>query len=121
MLEGVAYGLRDSLELLRELGVEPTVGRVSGGGARSELWLKIVASVLGVPLERTAVEEGAAYGAALLGGVAAGVFADAHEAVSACVRVRDTLEPDPEWSRAYDEGYARFRSLYPALRRLEEQ
>src|SRR5205085_9115760 len=48
VLEGVAYGLRDSLELLRELGVEPTVGRVSGGGARSDLWLKIVASVLGV-------------------------------------------------------------------------
>src|SRR4029077_6229801 len=75
VLEGVAYGLRDSLELLKELGVEPTVGRVSGGGARSERWLKIVASVLGSPLERTAVEEGAAYGAALLGGVAAGVFA----------------------------------------------
>jgi xylulokinase len=120
VLEGVAYGLRDSLELLRELGVEPTVGRVSGGGARSELWLKIVASVLGIPLERTAVEEGAAYGAALLGGVASGVFADAHEAVAACVRVRDAVEPDPEWARVYDEGYARFRSLYPALRRLEE-
>ena len=121
VLEGVAYGLRDSLELLRELGVEPTVGRVSGGGARSELWLKIVASVLGIPLERTAVEEGAAYGAALLGGVAAGVFADAHEAVAACVRVRDTVEPDPEWARVYDEGYAKFRSLYPALRRLEKR
>jgi xylulokinase len=121
VLEGVAYGLRDSLELLRELGVEPTVGRVSGGGARSELWLKIVASVLGTPLERTAVEEGAAYGAALLGGVAAGVFADAHEAVATCVRVRDAVDPDPEWSRVYDEGYARFRSLYPALRPLEEQ
>ena len=75
VLEGVAYGLRDSLELLRALGVEPAVGRASGGGARSELWLKIVASVLGIPIERTAVEEGAAYGAALLGGVAAGVFA----------------------------------------------
>ena len=121
VLEGVAYGLRDSLELLRELGVEPTVGRVSGGGARSELWLKIVASVLGIPLERTAVEEGAAYGAALLGGVAAGVFADAHEAVAACVRVRDTVEPDLEWARVYDEGYAKFRSLYPALRRLEKR
>ena len=95
VLEGVAYGLRDSLELLRELGVEPTVGRVSGGGARSELWLKIVASVLGIPLERTAVEEGAAYGAALLGGVAAGVFADAHEAVAACVRVRDSRRARP--------------------------
>jgi xylulokinase len=121
VLEGVAYGLRDSLELLRELGVGPTVGRVSGGGARSELWLRIVASVLGIPLERTAVEEGAAYGAALLGGIAAGTFADAQEAVAACVRVRDAIEPEPEWQRVYDEGYARFRSLYPALRRLEEQ
>jgi len=119
VLEGVAYGLRDSLELLRELGVEPTVGRVSGGGARSELWLKIVASVLGIPLERTAVEEGAAYGAALLGGVAGGVFADAREAVAACVRVRETVEPDQAWRAVYDEGYARFRALYPALRRLE--
>jgi xylulokinase len=121
VLEGVAYGLRDSLELLRSLGVEPTVGRVSGGGARSELWLKIVASVLGIPLERTAVEEGAAYGAALLGGVAAGLFADAHEAVAACVRVRDTVAPDLEWQQVYDEGYRRFTSLYPALRRLEEK
>ena len=121
VLEGVAFGLRDSLELLKALGVEPAAGRASGGGARSELWLKIVASVLGIPIERTAVEEGAAYGAALLGGVAAGVFADAHEAVDACVRVRDTVEPDPEWQRVYDEGYERFRSLYPALRQLEEQ
>jgi xylulokinase len=121
VLEGVAFGLRDSLELLRELGVEPTVGRVSGGGARSELWLRIVASVLGIPLERTAVEEGAAYGAALLGGIAAGTFADAHEAVAACVRVRGAVEPDPEWQSVYEEGYPRFRSLYPALRRLEEQ
>jgi xylulokinase len=121
VLEGVAYGLRDSLELLRALGVKPTVGRVSGGGARSELWLKIVASVLGIPLERTAVEEGAAYGAALLGGVAAGTFADACEAVAACVRVRDTVDPDQAWQAVYDEGYARFRSLYPAIRRLEEQ
>src|SRR5204862_6718927 len=75
LLEGVAFGLRDSLELLRELGAEADVGRVSGGGARSNLWLKIVASVLNVPLERTAAEEGAAFGAALLGGVRAGVFA----------------------------------------------
>ena len=76
-LEGVAYGLRDSLELLRELGVRPEVGRVSGGGARSDLWLRIVASVLGLPLERTESEEGSAFGAALLAGVRAGVFADA--------------------------------------------
>ena len=116
VLEGVAYGLRDSLELLKEVGVEAEVGRVSGGGARSRLWLRITASVLGMPLERLAVEEGAAYGAALLGGVAGGVFADVHEAVSACVRPGERIEPDPAWVEAYDEGYERFRALYPALR-----
>jgi xylulokinase len=121
VLEGVAYGLRDSLELLRELGVEPHAGRVSGGGARSALWVRIVASVLGIPLERTAVEEGAAYGAALLGGVAGGVFADVHEAMEACVRVREVVEPEPEWERIYAAGYGRYKALYPALRPLEER
>jgi len=116
VLEGVAYGLRDSLELLKALGVEPAAGRASGGGARSELWLRIVASVLGIPIERTAVEEGAAYGAALLGGVASGVFTSAQEAVDACITVRDAIEPDPRWQRVYDEGYERFRSLYPAIK-----
>jgi xylulokinase len=120
VLEGVAYGLRDSLELLRELGVRPELARASGGGARSRLWLEIVASVLGLPLELAAAEEGAAYGAALLGGVAAGVFGDVHEAVAACVRVRDRIEPNDAWRPAYESGYARFRALYPALEPLEE-
>lgn len=120
VLEGVAYGLRDSFELLRELGVQSESARVSGGGARSALWLRIVASVLGVPLERTVVEEGAAFGAALLGGVATGVFTDVNEAVSSCVHVRDRIDPDPAWHEAYEQGYARFRSLYPALQPLEE-
>lgn len=119
VLEGVAYGLRDSLELLRGLGCRIDVGRVSGGGARSELWLRIVASVLGLPLQRTAVEEGAAYGAALLAGLVSGVFADAEEAVAVCVRVRDEIEPDPEWERRYTEGFERYRALYPALQPLE--
>jgi xylulokinase len=120
VLEGVAYGLRDCLEVLRGLGVEAEVGRVSGGGARSDLWLRIVATVLGLPLERTVVDEGSAYGAALLAGVAGGVFADVHEAVAACVRTRDRIEPDPSWQAAYEDGYARFRALYPALRPLEK-
>ena len=122
VLEGVAYGLRDSLELLRAIGAPAQVGRVSGGGARSELWRRIVASVLGMPLERTAAaEEGAAFGAALLGGVASGAFADAAEAVAACVRIADRTEPDPVWASAYDEGYARFRELYPALLPFEAE
>ena len=119
-LEGVAYGLRDSLDLLRALGVVPVVARASGGGARSRLWLEIVASVLGVPLELTAVEEGSAYGAALLGGVASGVFGDVGEAVERCVRVRERVDPNPAWLGVYERGHARFQALYPALRPLEE-
>jgi xylulokinase len=119
VLEGVAYGLRDCLELLRELGVEPRAGRASGGGARSRLWLRIVASALELPLELTESEEGSAFGAALLAGVRAGVFADTAEAVARCVRVRERVEPDPAWAEAYGAGYRRYRALYPALRPLE--
>ena len=116
VLEGVAYGLRDSLELLREIGVDASRARVSGGGARGKLWLQIIASVLGVPLETTAVEEGAAYGAALLGGIAGGAFTDAARAIDACVAVRETIEPVAAWQPIYEDGYEVFRSLYPALR-----
>jgi xylulokinase len=115
VLEGVAYGLRDSVELMRNLGLHVETARASGGGARSALWLRILASVLGIPVERPAVEEGAAYGAALLGGVAGSTFADVGEAVSATVQMVGREEPDPEWREAYAEGYERFRELYPAL------
>jgi xylulokinase len=118
VLEGVAYGLRDSLELLRELGVRPEVGRVSGGGARSALWRTIVAAVLDLPLETTAAEEGSAFGAALLAGCRAGTFADPHDAAARCVRVHGRTNPDPEWVAAYAEGYARFRRVYPTLKQL---
>jgi len=116
VLEGVAFGLRDSLDLITDLGESPDRARASGGGARSALWLRIVASVLGLTVERPMVEEGAAYGAALLGGVAGGVFGDPTEAVEACVRVRDVIEPDARWVKAYAPALERFRALYPALR-----
>jgi xylulokinase len=119
-MEGVAYGVRDSVELLKSLGVVAGVGRISGGGSRSDLWTRIVASVLDLPLERTECDAGSAFGAALLAGVRAGVFADAAEAVERCVRVRERVEPDPAWVDAYARGYQRFRSLYPILKPLEE-
>ena len=115
VLEGVAFGLADSLDLLRSLGVDAATARVSGGGARSRLWLRIVASVLGIPLELTESEEGSALGAALLGGVAGGVFADVDDAVDRCVRVTSTVEPDPAWHEAYRSAHERYRALYPAL------
>jgi xylulokinase len=116
VLEGVAYGLRDSLQLIRDLGIEASVGRVSGGGARSDLWLRIVASALEISLERVAVEEGAAFGAAILGGVAAGVWDDVDGAVAATVRKTATVEPVAEWVSVYRAGHERFTELYPALR-----
>jgi xylulokinase len=122
VLEGVAFGLRDALDLVADMSDpprRPRAGRVSGGGARSELWLQIVASVLEMPLEATVVDEGAAYGAALLGGVAAGVWSDPRAAVERCVKVTRVIEPRPDWAAVYAENRERFRGLYPALRPLE--
>ncbi len=116
VLEGVALGLRDSGETVTELGGQPQFGRVSGGGARSGLWLRIVASALDLPLERVAVDEGAAFGAALLAGVAAGIWPDVHAAVSAAVRPAECVEPVPDWVAVYRERLHRYRALYPALR-----
>jgi xylulokinase len=116
VVEGVAFGLRDSLDLVTQLGVSPTLGRVSGGGARSDLWLQIVASILELPLERVAVDEGAAFGAAILGGVAAHVWPDVKTAVAAAVKPGSRIEPVPEWIAVYRERRERYRALYPALR-----
>ncbi len=118
VLEGVAFGLRDCLDLIGELGIPASVGRVSGGGARSDLWLAILASVLELPLERVGVQEGAAFGAALLGGVAGGVWDDVDTAVAATVQTGARIEPVSEWVEPYREARERFRALYPALRDL---
>jgi xylulokinase len=120
VLEGVAFGLRDSLDLLAELGVGSERARLSGGGARGELWRRIIASVLGMPIETTAADEGSAFGAALLGGVAGGAFSSVGEAVERCVRVLDVTDPDPRWQQVYAETVPRFRRLYPALDTLKE-
>ena len=111
VLEGVAFGLRDSLDLLRELGVDAQVARASGGGAASDLFLRVVASALELPVERVAVDEGAAYGAALLAGVGAGSFGSVEEAAALA---RPTATIEPAWDLS--EPLSRFRALYPALR-----
>jgi xylulokinase len=116
VMEGVAFSLRDGLEIMRGLGTPDDDLRAVGGGARSPLWMRLQADVYGRPIRRTVIDEGPAYGAALLAGVAAGVFADVEEA-SARVRVRaEVTEPDPERARRYDEQYAIYAGLYPALR-----
>ncbi|MCW3038348.1 MAG: xylulokinase [Solirubrobacterales bacterium] len=118
VVEGVAFALADGLDRVAALGARPTVARVSGGGARSRLWLQIVASVLDLTLERTAVDEGAAYGAALLGGVAGGVYPSAEAAATACVVVADTVSAPPGWTARYAALRPGFSALYEADRAL---
>jgi xylulokinase len=116
IMEGVVLSMRAGLEVMRELGATVDEVRATGGGARSPLWLQLQADIYGLPVRRTAVDEGPAYGAALLAGVAAGVFEDVG-AASARVRLDESvIEPNSERTRRYDELYSTFASLYPALR-----
>lgn len=117
VMEGITFGLRDSLELMRAAGQPVSTLRAIGGGARSELWLQMQADILEATVERPQVDEGPAYGAALLAGVGAGWFRDAHEAVRH-VAVRATYEPDPATREAYARNYRIYRDLYPALKEV---
>jgi xylulokinase len=119
VLEGVAFSVRESLHLLDGLAGSPAKARVSGGGARSDTWLEILAAVLDLPLEICHVQEGPAYGAALLGGVAAGVWMDVPEAVEHCVRVTRTIEPRPDWVERYAALRPCYDALYPGLHGIQ--
>jgi xylulokinase len=115
VLEGVAYGLRDGLDLMVGAGLAPPGQlRAAGGGTRSRLWRQILADVLGTEVATVGAEEGAAYGAALLAAVGSGWFADVEEACRSVVEVRPAAGPSGSQD-AYREGHARFRGLYPAL------
>jgi xylulokinase len=116
LMEGVVFALRDGLEIMRGLGVDAKAVRAIGGGATAELWLRLQADVYGAPVERLAVEEGAAYGAALLGHVTAGTFVDVGEAASVVRVLPEVTDPDPSRVARYDEVYDVYRSLYGTLR-----
>ncbi len=117
VLEGVAFGLRDSMELMRGAGLAGIAQvRVSGGGAKSPLWRQILADVLGSELATVNTTEGAAYGAALLAGVGAGQWASVPEACKATVRVLETTAPQAESVAKYNDWYPRYTALYPALK-----
>ncbi|RPI23662.1 MAG: xylulokinase [Chloroflexota bacterium] len=117
VLEGVAFGLKDSFELIRQAGLGSIDQvRVSGGGARSALWRQILASVLEVELVTVNTTEGAAFGAALLAGVGAKAWADVPTACAETVRVTGTTLPDKEQIEVYRRAYVQYRALYPALK-----
>lgn len=114
VLEGVSYGLRDSLELMRALGLSIEQVRASGGGARSPLWRQILADMFDAEIATVRVTEGAAYGAALLAAVGAGVYGSVVEACQAAVQVTGSTQPGPVAS-VYADYYPLYRALYPAL------
>lgn len=118
MLEGVAFALRDSVEIARSLGLDISRSTLCGGGSRSPLWRTILANVLGIPLDLPATEQGPGYGAALLALVACGRYRNVAEVSRAMLHIQATVQPDPELTALYDARYAEFKQIYPACRPL---
>ena len=116
VLEGVAFGLRDSLEVARSLGIRIDSSRICGGGAKSPLWRQIIAAVMNVKLEIIESEEGPGYGAAILAAVGCGTFESVESACEKLVKVIDAVEPDPELVQKYEEKYQKFKQLYPIMK-----
>ena len=117
VLEGVAFGLRDSFELIKNAGL-PKIEqvRVSGGGAKSPLWRQILADVFNVELVTVNTTEGAAYGAALLAGVGVGVWDSVDTACDACIKVTGSTSPQSEMVPVYEDIYQAYTKLYPILK-----
>jgi xylulokinase len=116
VMEGVAFSLRDSLEIFKELGAPIERIRLGGGGAKSIIWRQIQADIFGQPVEILAGDEGAAFGAAILAGVGAGVWGSVDAACEHTVKVIETVHPRPSNKEGLDRNYEMYRRLYPALR-----
>lgn len=116
IFEGVAFAMRDSLEVAKSLGLHLERTKICGGGAKSPLWCRIMANVLDMKVDLLAVEEGPALGGAMLAAVGCGAYASVEEAAAAIVSIADTIEPEPELVAKYEERYQVFRQIYPALK-----
>ena len=116
MLEGVAFSLKDCFAIIREQGLPIEQVCATGGGAKSPLWRQIIADVLDVELLTTSATEGPAFGAALLAGVASGVYPTILQACEATVHVLERTEPRSEVEHIYAQAYETYRALYPALK-----
>jgi len=121
ILEGVAFSLRDSLEIFTELEIPVEQIRVSGGGSRSFLWRQIQADIYGKELVTLRTSEGSAFGAALLAGVGAGIYASVQESARAAIQIRESMAPHAANARLYNRQYQIYRTLYPTVRELAHQ
>ena len=118
VLEGVAFGLRDSLEVARRLGIKIERTRICGGGAKSPLWKKMIANIMNLKVDVVESEEGPALGGAMLAAVGCGEYPDVETAAAKIVKVVDTVTPEPELTRKYEERYQYFRRIYPTVKEL---
>ena len=118
VLEGVAFALRDSLEVAKSIGIRIESSRLCGGGARSQLWRKILAGVLNIPLEIPQTEEGPGYGGAMLAMVGAGAYESVAACTEALTHVKETVQPDRRIAARYEEQYQKFSKIYPAMKEL---
>lgn len=116
VMEGVAFALRDCVEIAKTNGTPVNTTRICGGGAKSPLWRQIIADVLNVPVETPKTQEGPAYGGAMLAMVACGEYKNIHTAVSKLITVTQTVQPDPVAVAGYEKRYRIFKRLYPALK-----
>lgn len=121
MLEGVAFALRDSFEIVKSLGVNLDRIRINGGGAKSPLWCKIIADVLNVKVDKINSSEGPAFGAAILAAVGCGKYASVEEAANTLVKVVKTTEQDPKEVELYNKKYEIFRQIYPSLKEMYDK
>jgi len=121
VLEGVAFAIRDSLEIAREMGIEITASKICGGGAKSALWRRIIANVLNIRLEVPVSEQGPGMGGAMLAMVTCGAYPTVQAAADALVSVAEVVEPDPVLAAKYEARYRQFRTLYPAVKNLFPQ
>ncbi len=122
VLEGVSFGMRDSVEIMKEMGIPISEVRISGGGARSALWRQIMADVCKVPMVVINVDEGPAFGAGLLASIPAGMFSSLSEACDKIIKEVSRVEPNPQHSEEYEFWYQEYKSAYqslaPAFRRI---
>lgn len=121
MLEGVAFGIRDSLEVAKKLGITVERSKICGGGAKSPLWRTIMANVLNIKLDIIESEEGPSMGGAMLAMVACGAYSSVEEVCAKLVHVVDTVEPDAALAARYEERYRQFQNIYPAVKDLFPQ
>ena len=120
VLEGVTFGLRDSLEVARNLGIHIERTKICGGGAKSPLWKKMVANIMNMKVDVIESEEGPALGAAMLAAVGCGEYPSVEDAAEKIVKIIDTIDPDPELVAKYEERYQIFRKIYPTVKGLYE-